>query len=57
MNFKFIASCHDFKGFILTSCTPYISTNMQLANTLTKGLVNNFFQDITSKLGINRFIR
>ena len=35
MNFKSIASCYDFKGFILTSCTPYISTNMQLANTLT----------------------
>ena len=33
-------------------CTPFVSTNNQLANVLTKRLSSTVFQDIVSKLGM-----
>ena len=33
-------------------CTPFVSTENQLANLLTKGLPGAIFQKITSKLGM-----
>lgn len=33
-------------------CTPFVSTKDQLADVLTKGLPNNVFQDLISKLGM-----
>lgn len=33
-------------------CTPFASTKDQLADVLTKGLPNNVFQDLISKLGM-----
>ena len=34
-------------------CTPYVSTNGQLADILTKGLSSHSFQQITSSLGMD----
>ena len=33
-------------------CTPYVPTNGQMADFLTKGLGSSIFRDITSKLGM-----
>jgi len=33
-------------------CTPFVSTKDQVADVLTKGLPNNMFQDLISKLGM-----
>ena len=36
-------------------CTPYVSTNGQLADILTKGLNSSTFERIVSKLGMENF--
>ena len=33
-------------------CTPFVSTKDHVADVLTKGLSNNVFQDLISKLGM-----